>query len=293
MTQSIIRWLAIFTFILTSLLFSHLVSAESSVWKIAKGDDFIFIGGTVHILPPSQFPLPKEFIIAYENSDTVVLETQVPSPTDMEFQNKLQQKATYQSPNSLKQVIKRSTYRKLAEYLVAYGINLDDFANYKPGFIVTMMAIMEAQRANIAGDGVDVYLYNRAKTDNKKADYLESMEFQLELIANMGRGNEDTLVLSTITQLAEFKEMFWQLIPAWRAGDEQLLNDFVTKPMAEDDPALFNTMIVDRNKNWLPKIEKMFVDSDREFVLVGVAHLVGKDSVLELLTKKGYQISKL
>jgi hypothetical protein len=34
-------------------------------------------------------------------------------------------------------------------------------------------------------------------------------------------------------------------------------------------------------------------DSHKEFVLVGVAHLAGKQSVLALLKAKGYQIEKI
>jgi hypothetical protein len=34
-------------------------------------------------------------------------------------------------------------------------------------------------------------------------------------------------------------------------------------------------------------------DSHKEFVLVGVAHLVGRDSVLALLKAQGYNIEKI
>ena len=40
-------------------------------------------------------------------------------------------------------------------------------------------------------------------------------------------------------------------------------------------------------------IEAMFNDPDTEFVLVGAAHLVGADGLVELLRARGYDISKL
>jgi uncharacterized protein YbaP (TraB family) len=46
--------------------------AESSVWKIRKGDSAIYLGGTFHILRQADFPLPDEFEKAYAASDMVV-----------------------------------------------------------------------------------------------------------------------------------------------------------------------------------------------------------------------------
>ena len=65
----------------------------------------------------------------------------------------------------------------------------------------------------------------------------------------------------------------------------------------KDDPKTIKTLLTDRNKNWLPHIERMFSgngnSSDKEFVLVGVAHLAGNNSVLALLKAKGYRVEKL
>ncbi len=61
----------------------------------------------------------------------------------------------------------------------------------------------------------------------------------------------------------------------------------------KEDPETVKLMLTDRNKNWIKDIDKMFTDNDKEFVLVGVAHLVGDNNVLALLKNKGYQIEKL
>ena len=77
-------------FIAASLIAINFISftaqAQSSVWKVSKGNDHIFIGGTVHILPPSEFPLPTEFAVAYNKSDSIVLEAKLPDASDTNFQ---------------------------------------------------------------------------------------------------------------------------------------------------------------------------------------------------------------
>lgn len=66
------------------------------------------------------------------------------------------------------------------------------------------------------------------------------------------------------------------------------LNEF-----KQDYPDIYNTLLVKRNQNWLPKLEKMMTTPEKEFVLVGALHLAGEDSVLQRLEQKGYTVEKL
>lgn len=282
-------------FTLTSLV-SLTALAESSVWKVSKGNDYIFIGGTVHILPPSEFPLPIEFEQAYKKSDSIVLETKLPDVNDSAFQIKMMQQMTYGKGKNIGDFISVETQQKLSQHISALGVELAMFEHFKPGFLVTMLALLEAQQAQLSGEGVDIFYSKQASADKKAIAYLESADFQMNMIANMGIGDEDRFIKSNLEQMKDFKAMFLGLLRAWRAGDEQQLNKLAIEPML-DDPTTIKTLLTDRNKNWLPHIERMFVgngkSSDKEFVLVGVAHLAGDKSVLALLKAKGYHVEKL
>lgn len=63
--------------------------------------------------------------------------------------------------------------------------------------------------------------------------------------------------------------------------------------MQKTDPNSYKLLISDRNNNWLPKVEAMFGNDKSEFILVGVAHLAGQDSLLTLLENRGYTVSLL
>jgi uncharacterized protein YbaP (TraB family) len=52
-------------------------------------------------------------------------------------------------------------------------------------------------------------------------------------------------------------------------------------------------MIVDRNKDWVPKIQQFMRSNENYLVIVGTGHLVGKESVVDLLRAKGYQVEQL
>lgn len=288
--------LAAVLILIVNSLFISVVEAKSSVWKVSKGDDYIYIGGTIHILPPSSFPLPVEFNQAYQASTSLVFETKLPDESDMTMQLEMMQAMMYRNGQSLSTVLSKRTHQQLQRYLASLGADLALFELFKPGALVSVLAMLEAQKAQLSGEGVDAYFNNKAVVDHKKITYLETTTFQMNMLASMGKGHEDKFIKSNLKQMENFKSMFVKLIDAWRKGDTAKLAQLAIEPMQED-PQSLKTLLTDRNRNWVPQIERMFTANERnnekEFVLVGVAHLVGQNNVLSLLKRKGYQVVPL
>jgi uncharacterized protein YbaP (TraB family) len=49
-------------------------SGQTSVWKISSGNNVLYLGGTIHVLRESDYPLPEAFGSAFEKSSIVVFE---------------------------------------------------------------------------------------------------------------------------------------------------------------------------------------------------------------------------
>jgi hypothetical protein len=56
---------------------------------------------------------------------------------------------------------------------------------------------------------------------------------------------------------------------------------------------LYALLIVNRNQKWLAKIENALGGNTNTMVIVGVAHLAGRGSVIDLLRKRGYKVVQL
>lgn len=280
-------------FLLGSALLSTSVLAQSSVWKVSKGDDYLYIGGTVHLLPPSAFPLPPEFEQAYNATDTLVLEAKMPAPDDTAAQTAMIQAMAYSDGRSLSKVLSPEVYQQVSDFFAPYGVQLQQLDGYKPGFIMLQMLALEMMKAQMAGEGVDVYFDKKAQADGKAQAYLETVESQIELLANMGEGYEDAFILMNLEQFGDFKAYFGAMIDAWRAGDMAKLDELAVKPARELDQVLYQALFVKRNQAWLPQIKQMFGNSEKELVLVGGGHLAGEHSVLALLKQAGYKVEQL
>lgn len=279
--------------VLVAALTSTTVLAQTSVWKVSKGNDYLYIGGTVHVLPESAFPLPAEFDVAYQATDTLVLETKMPEPGDTDMQTALMKAMAYSDGRSLSKVLSPEVYQQLADFFAPYGLQIQQLDGYKPGFVMLQMLALEMMKAQMAGEGVDSYFDKKAKADGRPLAYLESVESQINLLANMGDGYEDAFIKMNLEQFDDFKAYFADMIAAWRAGDMVALDKLAVQPAKELDPVLYQALFVQRNNAWLPQIVQMFGNDNKELVLVGGGHLAGSDSVLALLQQAGYKVEQL
>ena len=269
------------------------VLADAPVWRVTDGMSVIYLGGTVHLLRPEDFPLPEEFELAYEASSELVFETDISSINDLNIQAQMLQKLTYDIDRSLRDVVDTEAYKALDAYMAEVGMPLIMLERFKPGMIVSTLQMLEFQRMGFAPQGVDVVFNIRALADGKAIGALETIDEQIAFLALMGEGRESEFIIMSLEDLKRTSDSIDKMIDAWRTGDSEVLRTLLIDGMLERAPGLYDSLLRQRNLRWIPQIEFMFDDPETEFVLVGAAHLVGEDGILEYLRAKGYEISKL
>lgn len=275
------------------LFSSTWVSAESSVWKAQKGKSVIFLGGTCHVLREKDYPLPKEFEIAYRASAVVVFETDLGTLHDPATQRKMLAEAMYADGSTIDKHLSDRTYRELVAYCEANDIPLRLLNRFRPSMLMVTLAIMELSKLGVSRQGVDQYFYDLAMSDGKVVEGLETADEQIHNIVTMADGREDEFVAYSLSDMRSLTEQFESLVNAWRAGDTVTLDRIMIDDLKGRWPALYKKLIVDRNRNWLSLIDSYQKTPGIEFILVGVGHLVGPDGIVEVLRNKGYKVEKL
>jgi len=280
-----------------SLLFTVLAStaqAETSVWKVSKGESELYIGGTIHLLKESDHPLPKEFETAYLTADKLYFETDTEKASTPEFGALMMQKLMLQNGKTLKDVLKPDTYAQLSEYIASIGMPMQQLESFTPSGVVIMTTVIVLTQNGFRPDlGVDATYLAKAKADNKQTGELETIEEQLDFIANMSGGKDDEIILYTLRDLKRFDAYINDLKNAWRSGNLARMEKTVLTELKRDFPAAHKSLLVTRNNNWMKKIVPMFDSKEKEFILVGALHLVGDDGLLSQLEKLGFSIEQL
>jgi uncharacterized protein YbaP (TraB family) len=276
--------------ILLCLLNPIVTFAETSLWRVSKDGSELFIGGTVHVLSQSDYPLPVEFEKAYKKAELIVFETDIQALALPENQQKFLQRVMYKGDKTVKDDLSAKTYKVLIDYLSSKGLKIEQLKRYKSPMIMITLVFAELQRLGLAETGVDKYFNQKALADGKALGELESFQVQLSVIENLGKGHEDEMVLSTIADMEKLSVVMNEMKESWRNGDVKTMEKLGVLPMKSEYPELYQLLLVKRNNAWIPKIEALLNTSEVELVLVGALHLVGSDGVFSKLQALGYKV---
>lgn len=273
-------------------LITTTASAQTSVFKITKGDRAIYLGGTVHLLRTSDYPLPQGYNMAYENSDVLTFETDTKSLQDPAMGQKMMAQGMYQDERTLKTVLVDSIYEKLGAAFEKYNLPFAMMQKMKPALAVTTLSAMSMQKMGMNAEGVDMYFTNKAVVDKKEIQQLESVDDQIMRLTSMADGNENEFVNYSLKGLEDMKGEMTALIDNWKNGtSDKMLEEL--KNMQAEYPDTYKSLLVERNNNWMPQIFSYLENGTRAFVLVGSLHLYGEAGLLNLLKKQGCQIEQL
>lgn len=267
--------------------------AESSVWKVQKGGSVLFLGGTFHLLRPSDFPLPPEFDKAYRASELLVFETDIGKSKDAAAQQKLISKAMYADGTTIDKYLSPKTYRLLADYCAANGIPLENLRHFKASMIAVTITAFELAKLGVMQEGVDTFFYQLATTDKKGTEGLETVDEQIEFILGMGEGDEDAFITLSLQDIKSIKQEYERMVAAWKKGDLKKIDALFLAETKTKMPKLYKELLSGRNEKWLPLIEAYHKTPKTEFILVGAGHLAGADGIVEALRRKGYTVEKL
>ncbi|SET20701.1 TraB/GumN family protein [Thalassotalea agarivorans] len=280
---------------LTTFFISSVSLAQTSIWKVSKGDDYFYLGGTIHMLSASDHPLPSQYAEAYKASNSIIFETDLDATTDPQFQAKMMQMISYQDGRTLDSELTEETYKRLKAFTDSREIPLDMFKTLKPWGVTLMITVLEYQRLGMMPTyGIDNYFNVLAKQDGKKIGGLETPEEQLGFLSSMGTIEPNKSVNYTLRDLERLPEFIESMKQTWRSGElEKFSEHAFIEEMKTEYPAVYNALLKTRNNNWIAPLQALSNNGDTEFVLVGAMHIPGEDGLLTLLKAKGYTLEQL
>ena len=148
-------------------------------------------------------------------------------------------------------------------------------------------------RASIRQLGLDKHFYDRRKAGGKTVQGLETAEFQISRFDDMTMEQQDRMLAETLKELDDRNRERRQAGRRVEDRRRRARRAASRSPDLKSDPLMYQRLLVERNKNWMPKIEALFARRGHALVVVGAAHLVGPDGLLAMLRAKGYTVEQL
>jgi uncharacterized protein YbaP (TraB family) len=267
--------------------------ARNFIWKVTSQQHAIYLVGSIHLLTKDFYPLSPALDGAFKDSDLLVEEANLDDLLSPLSQALLLQRGLLPGGQTIDKVIAPATYALVTARVAALGIPIEPLKRFKPWMLAMTLEEFEWEKAGFdAMLGLDRHFHDRAKVDGKLIQGLETVEFQISLFDQLGADDQDRMLTDTLKNADSERANVLKLTGAWKVGDvatvEQIALDDV-----KSDPAMYQRLLVGRNRAWMPKLEALFARPGPAFVVVGAAHLVGPDGLLAMLKARGYQIQQL
>ena len=271
-----------------------LAAADPAAWRLAgRNGGEVALLGSIHVLRDSDYPLPATVDALYARADDLVMELDLDDLDASVLQSGLLAASVLPPGKTLRDVLDPEVYRLTEQHVGAAGLPIAALERVEPWFIAIVLLDEGLRRQGFRADlGLEQYVLGKARKDRKAIAGLESLQAQVAIFDGLSAPTQQALLEQTLREIDSADRTLEELADAWRDGrldelTDQLIGEF------DDFPGLYDSLITDRNRRWVPEIERLLGDGRRHLVIVGAVHLVGKDGVIELLRARGHPAERV
>jgi uncharacterized protein YbaP (TraB family) len=269
-----------------------LARGKHVLWTVQGKQNTVYLLGSIHVLREGDAALSEVAERAYEDAERLVMEIDLDDPGEADplaMLEVVQSLALLPEGQSLRAIL-GSDYASLNGRARQAGLDLAPLDRFAPWLAATALLQLELARRGFSAElGIEQVLARRAAADDKPIQGLETMAQQLELLAGMPMPMQKHFLVMTLDESAEFDQEIGELVRAWKTGDTEALAGLLSDEF-DEFPDLYRRLTVDRNRAWVGRLSDLLDDRDDYLVVVGALHLVGDDSVVDLLEQQGYEV---
>jgi hypothetical protein len=289
-TKKIIS-LLLFVVLLVGCNQNKTITVSQHLYKISKGNKYCYILGTNHF--SKEFDKLDSYTEnAYIESDRLILEINLDISESQKYIEKMK-------INSVEDELNEQQMEEFNKIKSHYKIlNNDEITQYN---LATISSLCTEDIANEEGyyskNSIDLYFYNRAISEGKTFDQLETVEFQYELLASLSKEVPEYF-LSELSNYNNFSKDINDINDKYYNASKTEWEEFMKEYLNEsnyskDKLYAMNKLANDRNITMTEKIDEYFKDDYISFIGIGASHLEGNNGILSLLQSKGYKIDCL
>jgi uncharacterized protein YbaP (TraB family) len=271
----------------TCTLTSRADTPLHSLWELHGKHNTVFLLGSIHVLRPGDYPLSPAVMQAYASSKSLVMEINLADMDLEQLQAEMLASAMLPEGKSLPAVLGPKRYSRAESLARDVGVELATFDQFAPWFAAEAISQLQLLQLGFQPtSGVEMYFLERARKDGKSIAGLETVHDQIALFEGLSMDAQAEYLVSSLEQARELPRQVDDMVRAWQRGDTAWFDDQLKSELGRD-PVLYQSVLAARNRKWIPKIEALLNDDKNYLVIVGTGHLVGRNSVIDLLKKDG------
>jgi hypothetical protein len=264
--------------------------AAPPLWVVHGAHCTIVLFGSVHILPPELKWEPPRLKRAVAHAREIWFEIPLDNSSMAAASLAAEEQGLQPPGQTLSAELSPVDRAKLATLAQTYAIPMDELDHLKPWLAEIRLSVASYRDLGASRElGVEHQILQSARPDARQRAF-ETPEQQVGYLAQGALPDQIASLEETFGELQEGSAGFQRLIHAWMTGDLRDLSAEALDPLATAAPAIYQTMVVQRNRNWLPVVMERLNQPGDAVIVVGVGHLIGPDGLPALLRAKGVRV---
>jgi uncharacterized protein len=194
---------------------------------------------------------------------------------------------------TLSEMLPAEVYADVVYRAGELGLPVQMFDGMKPWMAAMVLTALLAEQGGFeAASGIDSHFFQRAMERGLRVVGLETAEEQIDVFDRLDEAEQIAFLESTLEQFDESIAMLETLTAHWQQGEAEEVAAILLDAM-QDQPALMERILYQRNRNWISQIEALMAAGEQAIVIVGMGHLTGEGSVIALLRERGYAVRQV
>ncbi|MBZ5586202.1 MAG: TraB/GumN family protein [Acidobacteriia bacterium] len=266
--------------------------ARGLLWKATSATTTVYLAGSLHFGSPDMYPLPQEMESAFQESSVLVVEVDISAMSPTKALGLMATSGTYPPEDSLWNHVSERTRSLLPAFAAQHGLNADVLARLRPWAVDFVLSAQMMQAAGMRPDlGIDMHFLGQAK-GAKRIEALETVDQQIRALADVPDREHAQALEEAVTNPGRADQTLRTMKAAWIAGDASALEALVADEFSKT-PESRKRLLDERNVRMTAGVESYLKGGETCFVVVGGAHLIGKDGVVSRLAAKGYTVKRV
>lgn len=269
-----------------------ILGSKRCLWAVQGTSNTVFLLGSLFLATNEAPRFDSVVEDAYQHSSAVVFKLAPPDLNSLWLVEQFAGRAKYPPGDSLRGHLTRETHTRLAKLYRRSSKEKFDFEKYRPWKLGLDQVEAELEIQGFRGtNSFENYLFSRAYADKKQVVSLETPKSLLWLWTGMSEIDEEFALLQALDEADCYATQIQEIVAAWKTGDVKKLDEINRKEM-DHYPSVKRRFLIDRNREWMPKIEELIRSNKDALVILATQHMVGRNSLVELLEEKGYKVEQ-
>lgn len=263
-----------------------------ALWVVRDADSTLYLFGSVHVLRPTTAWASDRVDAAFDSASDVWFE--ISNPDDQAAIVPLIQQHGLSPQTPLSSRLTTEERTRLDAAAGAIGASAAQMEPMRPWLAALTLSVAPLVKAGYdPQSGVELALKARAEAAGKPIHGFETLEQQVGLLAGLPEDLQLAFLRETLEDYDQAVVLLDTMVEAWAQGDVETLDRVVVEDMKADAPALYKTLLADRNADWAGQIQTLLEGSGTTFIAVGAGHLAGEDSVQSMLAARGVSVERV